>query len=125
MWFFGKNNKKDNLRKILTAALFMGLGALLFKVLPMKIWGSEILFDASFHLMLTFLVLYILWFFIDQNKDWHISYFLFSALVLFIVAVQRIIDNAHNDVGLLLGLVISLVSIGVAERRNLKNKIKF
>lgn len=122
---FFRNKKKDQIIKILTAALFMGLGALLFKVLPMNIWGSEILFDASFHLILTFLVLYVIWFFIDQNKDWHMLYFIFSALVVFVVAVQRIIDNAHNDAGLLLGLIISLVSIGIAERKSLKNKFKF
>lgn len=122
---FFRSNKKTQLKKIFTAALFMGLGALLFKALPMQIWGKYILFDASFHIILTFLTLYIIWFFVDQNKDWHVPYFALSVVVVFIVAVQRIIDNAHNDAGLLLGLIISLVSIGIAERKNLKNKFKF
>ena len=124
MWFF-RNSKKDNLTKIFTAALVMGIGALFFKLLPIKIWGDNILFDASFHVILAFLVLYIIWFFIDQNKNWHAFYFLFSALILFIIAVQRIIDNAHNDVGLLVGLIVSLLAIGIAERKSLKDKFKF
>lgn len=122
---FFHNKKKDQVIKIFTALFFMSIGILLLKLIPMQIWGGEILFDASMHLTSTFAVLYILWFFVDQNKDWRTPYFLFSLVVIFIVAVQRIIDNAHNDVGLLLGLFISLVSIGIAERKNLKNKFIF
>lgn len=122
---FFHNKKKDQIIKIFTALFFMGIGILLFKFIPMQIWGGEILFDASMHLTVTFAVLYVLWFFVDQNKDWRTPYFLLSLVVIFVVAVQRILDNAHNDVGLLLGLFISLVSIGIAERKNLKNKFVF
>ena len=103
----------------------MLLGSIFFKFIPMRIWGSDILFDASFHLMTACFALYILWFFIDQDRGWKIPFFIFSALVLFIVSVQRILSNAHNDIGLLLGLIIALVSIGIAERGSLRGKFKF
>lgn len=103
----------------------MLLGSIFFKFVPIRIWGSDILFDASFHLMTAFFILYVLYFFVDQDRGWRTPFFILSGLVLFIVAVQRIIANAHNDVGLLLGLIIALVSIGIAERKGLKGKFKF
>ena len=103
----------------------MLLGAFIFKVIPMRLWGSDILFDASFHIMFASFMLYILWFFVDQNKSWRTAFFLFSALILFVISSQRIAANAHNDVGLLGSIIISLVSIGIAERKNLKGKLKF
>ena len=103
----------------------MAVGLLLFKFLPMEIWGSDILFDASMHITVASLVIYIIWFFIDQNENWHIPFYFFSALVLFVISVQRIIANAHNDIGLLLGLTISILSIAFAERKNLKGKLRF
>ncbi len=103
----------------------MLLGAFLFKFIPMKIWGSDILYDASFHIITASFVLYVLWFFVDQNRNWRSSYFLLCALVLFVISVQRIKVDAHNDIGLLGGVVVSLISVGVAERRNLKGKFRF
>ncbi|MCL4278827.1 MAG: hypothetical protein KJZ60_03965 [Ignavibacteriaceae bacterium] len=117
--------KIKQLNKIIITGVLMGCGLFLLKYLPMKIWGSNILFDASFHLTATFFVLYVLWFFVDQNKSWRVPYFIFSILTLFIVSVQRILDNAHNDIGLLLGLIISATSIYIAERKNLKGKFNF
>ena len=46
-------------------------------------------------------------------------------MVLTIISVQRIISNNHNDIGLLMGLVLGLVSIGVAEWKRIKNKFDF
>ena len=103
----------------------MGIGLFVFKFLPMKIFGSNILYDASFHITLSIFCLYIVWFFIDQNISWRIPYFIFSVLVLFVVSVQRILVDAHNDIGLLLGLVIGVFSIYIAERKSLKGKIDF
>lgn len=117
--------KKDQLGKILTSAIFMALGAFFLKILPMRVWGNNILFDASFHIIFFSFCLYVIWFFIDQNKSWRLPFFLFVILILFVVSIQRIIDNAHNDVGLLLGIIISIISIAIAERKNLKNKIVF
>ncbi len=103
----------------------MILGAILFKYVPMHLWGADILYDASAHLMIVSFFLYIIWFFIDQNRSWRIPYFIFCALVLSIVSLQRIEANAHNDIGLLMGLLVVLVSIAIAERKRLKGKIKF
>lgn len=91
----------------------------------MLMWGSGILFDASMHIVTAIFVLYCMWFFVDQNENWHMPFFIFSALLLFVISVQRIMANAHNDIGLLLGLLISIASISVAERKNLKGKFKF
>ncbi len=111
--------------KILTAAVVTAVGLLVFKYLPMSIWGREILFDASGHVASAIFVLYVLWFFIDQNKSWRMPFLIFSALVLFVIAVQRIIDNAHNDIGLLGGLALGLVAIAAAERKNVRKKLRF
>lgn len=117
--------KIKQLNKIIIVGVLMACGLFLLKYLPMKIWGDDILFDASFHLTFTFFVLYVLWFFIDQNKSWRVPYFIFSILILFIVSAQRILDNAHNDIGLLLSLIVSAIAIYVAERKNLKGKFNF
>ena len=103
----------------------MTIGLSFLKFIPMDIWGANILFDASMHITATCLALYIAWFFIDQDKTWRIPFFIFSALVLSVVAIQRINANAHNDIGLGLGLAISLTSIFIAERKKLKKKISF
>ncbi len=113
------------IKSIAVAGALMLLGSILFKLIHMIRWGKDILFDASFHIMSAFFILYVLWFFVDQNKSWHNEYFLLCALILFIIAMQRVIANAHNDIGLLLGLVISLVSIGIAERKAIRGKFRF
>lgn len=103
----------------------MALGGFLLKFLPMSMIGSEILFDSSFHLITASFVLYVCWFFIDQNREWRMPFFLFAALVLSIISFQRIIANAHNDIGLLLGLLVSMLAIYFAEKKGLKGKLKF
>lgn len=117
--------RKIQVKKLFTAGFMMAVFLFFLKYLPEKIFGKEILYDASFHITIAFFLLYLFWFFIDQNKDWRVPYFIFSALVIFIIAVQRILVDAHNDLGLLLGVLISIVSIFIAERRTLRNKISF
>lgn len=103
----------------------MGLFIIVAKAIPMYIWGRDILFDASLHLTFAFWILYILWFFVDQNKSIQFPFFLIAILVLFIISIQRILVHAHNDIGLLLGLIISLVSIGIVERKRIKGMFEF
>ena len=103
----------------------MIFGLFIFKWAPILIWGDEILFDASMHIIVASFVLYCLWFFIDQNENWHLPFYIFSAVFLFVISVQRILVDAHNDVGLLLGFIIAILSIAISEQKNLKGKFKF
>ena len=64
----------------------MALGLTFFKFLPMKIWGDDILFDASFHITSAAFVLYIIWYFIDQNKTWRIPFFMLAVLVFSVIS---------------------------------------
>ena len=91
----------------------------------MQIWGSEILFDASFHITATIFVLFVLWYFIDQNKKWRMPFLAAALAVVFIVAIQRILVDAHNDIGLLVGVVISVAAIAVARRDYFKGRLDF
>lgn len=91
----------------------------------MSIWGRDILFDASGHIAGAIFVLYVLWFFIDQNKQWRTPFFIFAAMVLIVISLQRIVDNAHNDFGLLGGLALGLLAIGVSQWPTLKKRLKF
>ena len=114
-----------NINKILVAGIIVVAGLLLFKFIPMEIWGNDILFDASAHIAITMFILYIVWFFIDQNEKWRIPYFILSALVLTIIAINRILVDAHNYIGLLGGLLVGLLAIGIAEWNDIDDKIKF
>lgn len=120
-----KNKIKEQIKKIILAGIVIYSGIFLFKLIPMQIFGEHILFDASFHLSTAIFILYIFWFFVDQNKKWRTIYFFFSMLILAIIAFQRILTNNHNDFGLLLGLVIGALGIGIAEIKQLKGKLKF
>ena len=123
-WHTSKK-QEEQIQRISIAFTLMACGIFLLKYIPMYIWGTDILFDASLHIVSAFFVLYVLWFFVDQNPRMHFPFFLLSILILYIVAIQRIAVYAHNDVGLLLGLGIALLSIGYAERENLKGAFKF
>ncbi len=107
------------------AGSIMALGLILFKFVPMQIFGEDITYDASAHITITIFGLYILWFFIDQNKTWRVPYFILSLVVISIVAIQRIMLNAHNDIGLLGGLIISFFAIIFSQKKYFKNKFKF
>ncbi len=109
---------------IVICFVLMSIGLLLFKFLPMQIWGQDILFDASMHIVIAMFALYTLWFFIDQNKSWRIPYFFFSIIVLTIISIQMILVQAHNDVGLLLGFAIGTVSIIISQGMRLIHKLR-
>lgn len=113
------------IKKILITTIIMSIGLFLFKFYPMSIYGKDILFDASMHIITASLILYILYFFIDQNKSWKIPYLVLSVGIIIIISMQRIIANAHNDIGILLGILISIISIAIPNWNNIKNKIKF
>ena len=67
----------------------------------------------------------LLYFFIDQNRTWRVPFFVFALAVLTVISIQRILDNAHNDVGLILGLLISVVSILLPRWKEIRKKISF
>ncbi len=113
-----KKLNKNQLKKILSTAIFMAIGLLLFKYLPMYIYGSDILFDASQHVTLTIFVLYAIWHFVPKTKKWLLPFYIFSAAILVIISIQRIFIQAHNEAGILLGITISAISIFIVEKRN-------
>src|SRR3989344_2356053 len=115
-------------RKILSlaiAAVIMALGLLLFKFVPMSLFGRGILFDASMHLTIAIFILYVVWYFVDQNKNWRAPYFFLSLTVIVIISVQRVLVNAHNDVGLLVGFAISAIAIIISRWRYFQGKFEF
>jgi hypothetical protein len=119
------NKEKKQIHILFRAAIFMTVGLILFKFIPMKIWGNDIVMDASMHITVATFVLYIIWFFIDQNKNWHIPFCITSGLVLVVISLQRILINAHNDIGILLGLILSIGAIVYSQPDKFKNKFKF
>ena len=120
-----KKETKRKINKISTAGIITIIGLALLKYVPMNLWGKDILFDASMHLSLAIFVLYALWFFVDQDKNLRIYYFILSAVILIVISFQRIITNNHNDTGLLLGLILGFVAIIIAEWRFFKDKLSF
>ncbi len=119
------HKSSGHLKPILIAGAVTVVGLLLFKYLPMSIWGRDILFDASGHIASAIFVLYVLWFFIDQNKQWRTPFFIFAAMVLIVISLQRIIDNAHNDIGLLLGLGLGVAGIAISQWKTVRKRLKF
>lgn len=115
----------SQVKKLLIVFILILVGLYLFKIQPMKSYGNDILFDASGHIAFTVFILYGLYFFIDQNKSWRIPYLIFSFAIITIISLQRIIDEAHNDVGLLMGLLISVFAIFIANWKELKRRIEF
>ncbi len=118
-------NVRKKMMKLFFTFILMIIGLYLFKLYPMSLYGKDIIFDSSAHIVLASFILYIIYFFIDQNKSWRIPFFIFSFAVLVIISFQRIYVNAHNDVGLLLGLVIAVISIAIPQWEKIKKKIKF
>ena len=115
----------NQIEKIIISGIVMGVGLILFKYIPMNIYGKDILFDASAHIVWMIFLLYIIWFFIDQNKTWRIPYLILSAGILIVVSIQRILTNNHNLYGLFLGFLIGIIGIGISQWRVIKNKIDF
>lgn len=108
-----KLRKEGQIKKIIFTFVLMLIGLYSFKWYPMSVYGNDILFDASAHIVFSSFILYILYFSIEQNKNWRIPFFLFSFLVLMVISFQRIQENAHNNFGILLGLLIALISIAI------------
>ncbi len=106
------------------AILVMGGGLILFKLIPMLIWGKNILFDASMHVIIASLILYIVYLPIEHNKHLKFSYVLFSIIVLVFVGVQRYSVYEHNLFGIALGLLISFAGILIAKRFEKKHNKK-
>ncbi|MBI5404961.1 MAG: phosphatase PAP2 family protein [Candidatus Kerfeldbacteria bacterium] len=119
------HQSSHQVRAIVVAGFVIATELFFLKYIPMWVWGNNIRFDASMHIATAIFVLYVLWFFIDQNKNWRTPFFIFSALVLFVISVQRIADNAHNDIGLLLGLLAGLTGIGASQWGKFKKRLKF
>ncbi len=89
----------------------MIVGTLLFKILPMYLYGEDILFDASRHIIVLSFGLYGLYYLIQNKESWRIYYAIFSAMILGVIAVQRIIVGAHNEYGVLMGFAVAGFSI--------------
>jgi len=118
-------SQKHKLGKLIFTAILMAIGLLIFKYLLMQIFGKEILFDASQHIVIVSFILYFVYCFIEENEKWLGIFWLFSFMVLTIISIQRIFVKAHNNVGLLLGLLISAIAIIIPRWSELKGKIKF
>ncbi len=120
-------NKRQitQIKEIALTGILMLIGILLLKILLMQIYGKNILFDASAHIIIASFLLYVGYCFIDENKSWRIPYFIFSLFVLVIISIQRILVHAYNDIGLLLGLPVSITSILIPKYNKIKNKFKF
>jgi hypothetical protein len=103
----------------------MVIGLLIFKYLPMYIYGKDILFDASAHLVVACFILYIFWFFVDQNNNLRIPYLIFSFAILVIISLQRIVREKHDEIGLILGLIISVIAIYLPRAKEMKRGLKF
>ena len=110
---------------LMKAGSIMVLGLLLFKLIPMQIFGEDIRFDASAHITITMFCLYVVWFYVDQNRSWRTPFFVFALVVISIVSLQRLMVNAHSDVGLLGGLIISLVAIVYSQKEYFRSKFRF
>ncbi len=111
------------IKTLIYTAVLMAIGLFLFKFIPMKIYGKDILFDASMHITVAFFILYILFLFI-KDKSWRISYFVFALFILLVISIQRIISNKHNDIGLLIGIIISMISIIIPRWKEVKKHLK-
>jgi hypothetical protein len=120
-----KLHTQKQVKWILFTGLIMIIGLLLFKYLPMWIYGKDILFDASAHIVGTCFVLYIFWFFIDQNKNLRIIYLIFSLAILIVISIQRIITKNHDEFGLILGFIISVIAISLPRLKEVKRSLKF
>ena len=120
-----KLHTKKQLTWLLWTTIIIAIGLILFKYIPMYVYGKDILFDASSHIVWTSWVLYVIWFFVDQKKSWRIPYFIFAAVVLIIMGIQRIIAKQHNEVGVMLGLAIAAIAIVIPRWKEFKKGVKF
>lgn len=120
-----KIRKRNQVSWLIWTAIIMMMGLFFLKIVPMQMYGENILFDASAHVTITVFILYLLWFYVDQNKKWRIPYLIFSLVVLTLVSLQRIVVEKHDGTGLLLGFILSVISILIPRWNKLKNKFEF
>jgi len=119
------HRKRKQIRWLLWTGIIMLIGLFFLKVIPMEMYGDDIMFDASAHITITVFILYVVWFFIDQNKSWRIFYLAFSLVVLTMVSLHRLIIQAHNGTGLIMGFLLSVIAILIPRWNKLKNKFDF
>jgi len=119
------NREEKKFMSLVLTLIIMAAGLLLLKYLPMDVFGDDILFDASAHITTACFVLYAFYLFIDKNKSWRVPYFVLSLVVLSIISIQRILISAHNDIGLLLGFLLSVFAIIAPRWKELRGKIKW
>lgn len=117
--------KKKQFKWIISTFFIMVLGLIILKFFPMEIYGKDILFDASAHIVVAGFILYVFWFFIDQNKNWRVPYLVFSFVALGVISVQRILRGKHNDIGILLGFFILFIGIVVPRWKKFKKELDF
>ncbi len=110
---------------IFLTGVIMLTGLILFKYIPMSIYGQNILFDASAHVVWTMFILYFGWFFIDQDKNMRIFYFIISVGILVIISIQRIIAHEHNEVGILLGFLVGSLGILIPRWKEFLRNLEF
>lgn len=131
MWPFKRKNEREKLtfsqklHRIVTSIFVAAVGLLLFKLAPMVMWGTMIEFDASFHVTAAILGMYVLWFFIDQNPRWRLPFITIATGVVLVVAIQRMLVDAHSDLGILLAIVIGVIAVGCAEWESINEKVSF
>lgn len=116
---------KQQLTWIFWTTVIVISGLILFKYIPMYLYGEDILYDASSHVIWTTWGLYIAWFFIDQKKSWRIPYFIFAGAIVIIMSIQRIIAQEHNEVGVILALVIAAIAIVAPRWNEFKQEVDF
>ena len=117
---------EDKITALLACVVVMIIGLLLFKYMPQNYYGSNITFDASGHVTVAIFLLYIGWYFIDQNPaSWRYIYLAFAAAVTAVVAVERFIAGAHDVVGVGLALIISLGGIMISRWTFFRDRIDF
>jgi hypothetical protein len=120
-----KSQTKQKLMWLLLTAVIMIIGLIIFKYIPMYIYGRNILFDASSHMVWTSFALYVIWFFIDKKESWRLPYFIFSAMILAIIGIQRIIVGEHNEIGIMIGLAIAFIAIIIPRWKEFKKGVSF
>ena len=119
------NKTKSLFKKTIYTLILMIIGLFIFKWYPMSIYGKDILYDASAHIVFASFILYFIYLLIEKNKSWKIPYLTFYFIILIVLSFQRIKYNAHNYIGIILGFLISLTSILIPNWKIVKNKIKF
>jgi membrane-associated phospholipid phosphatase len=101
------------------------IGLIIFKYIPMHIYGKDILFDASSHVAWTGFGLYFIWFFVDQNKSWRIPFFILSGVILIFMSIQRILEHQHNELGIMLGFFVIGLAIIIPRFKEFRKRLKF